>query len=202
MNNQLKRTPESNLRRLLSILLALTLAVGVLAEISIVKAESSMAFYVSENDSDANNGAYGTPFKTLEKARSAIASYKAQNGLPNGGITVYLLEGTYCLSGTQKFTSADSGENGKEITYKAYEGAKVIIQGNRIIDNTCITKIDSSDKWWGLIDEAVKNNVYKIDLLNATDTLGNKIFTTTWDSSNTMLFQDSKPYFWMYMDGQ
>lgn len=202
MNNQLKRTPESNLRRLLSILLALTLTVGVLAEISIVKAESSMAFYVSENGSDTNNGTYGTPFKTLEKARSAIASYKAQNGLPNGGITVYLLEGTYCLSGTQKFTSADSGENGKEITYKAYEGANVIIQGNRIIDNTCITKIDSSDKWWGLLDEAVKNNVYKIDLLNATDTLGNKIFTTTWDSSNTMLFQDSKPYFWMYMDGQ
>lgn len=169
---------------------------------STVTAESSVVFYVSTNGSDGNDGSFASPFKTLEKARSAVAVYKTANGLPDDGVTVYLMEGTYCLSGTQRFTSTDSGESGKEITYKAYNGANVIIQGNRIVDSSYITKIDSDDKWWGQLDETVRNSVYKIDLLNATDTLGNRIFTTTWDSTNTMLFQDSKPYFWMYMDGQ
>ena len=202
MNNQSRRSYSSQLHRLLSVFLALTLVAVLFAAHSVVTAEGGVTFYVSPGGSDSNDGSYAAPFKTLDKARGAVAAYKTANGLPDGGITVYLLEGTYCLSGTQKFTSADSGANGKEITYKAYNGADVVIEGNRIIDSSYITKIDSSDKWWSLLDETVRNNVYKIDLLDAADTLGNKIFTTTWDSANTMLFQDSKPYFWMYMDGQ
>lgn len=98
MNNQSRRSYSSKLQRLLSVFLALTLLAVLFAGRSTVTAESSVVFYVSTNGSDGNDGSFASPFKTLEKARSAVAVYKTANGLPDDGVTVYLMEGTYCLS--------------------------------------------------------------------------------------------------------
>lgn len=51
------------------------------------------------------------------------------NNSMTGDITVYLRGGTYPVSSTVNFTSADSGTNGHRVVYAAYPGEKPVLDG-------------------------------------------------------------------------
>ncbi len=65
-----------------------------------------------------------------------------------GDIYVYLMNGTYTLSSTLTFGASDSGTNGYNVIYKAYEDAVPVISGG--VDITT---------GWTLHDET--KNIYK-----------------------------------------
>lgn len=89
---------------------------------------SATAFYVANNGSDSNAGTLNAPFQTLEKARDTIRTLKAEEGLPEGGVTVYLREGRYERTSSFELRQQDSGEADKPITYTAYPGSRLRCQ--------------------------------------------------------------------------
>ncbi|MDY4976409.1 MAG: Ig-like domain-containing protein, partial [Clostridia bacterium] len=93
-----------------------------------------VAYYVAANGSDSNYGSIEAPFATLEKARDTIRTRRENNAIPDGGITVYVREGTYQLSRTFTLTEKDSGTEDKPVTYTAYPGEKVILSGGATME--------------------------------------------------------------------
>ena len=161
----------------------------------------TMGFYVSPSGSDQGNGSLNNPFKTIQRAQQAIRSYLSSNKAPSGGIAVWLRAGTYQLSDSLNFTSADSGTSSEcPVVYTAYKGEEVHISANKIIDSAYIKKTDSSWKYWNLVPASVRDKLYQVNLLDAVDIGGNRIFTSNWDANKSSLFQDNKPVFWMYQD--
>ena len=93
----------------------------------------TMGFYVSPSGSDQGNGSLNNPFKTIQRAQQAIRSYLSSNKAPSGGIAVWLRAGTYQLSDSLNFTSADSGTSSEcPVVYTAYKGEEVHISANKI----------------------------------------------------------------------
>lgn len=161
----------------------------------------TLGFYVAPNGNDQGNGSLNNPFKTIQRAQQAIRSYLSTNKAPSGGIAVWLRAGTYQLSDTLNFTSADSGTNAEcPVVYTAYKGEEVHISANKIIDSVYIKKTDSTWKYWNMVPASVRNDLYQVNLLDAVDIGGNRIFTSNWDANKSSLFQDNKPVFWMYQD--
>ena len=161
----------------------------------------TLGFYVAPNGNDQGNGSLNNPFKTIQRAQQAIRSYLSSNRAPSGGIAVWLRAGTYQLSDTLNFTSADSGTNAEcPVVYTAYKGEEVHISANKIIDSVYIKKTDSTWKYWNMVPASVRNELYQVNLLDAVDIGGNRIFTSNWDANKSSLFQDNKPVFWMYQD--
>jgi hypothetical protein len=94
-------------------------------------AGTQASFYVSPIGSDSNNGASPEkPFQTLEKARQAV---DAVNDDMTGDIKVYLRGGTYALTNTLSFTTADSASNGYRIYYQAYGNEVPVINGGTLV---------------------------------------------------------------------
>jgi Ca2+-binding RTX toxin-like protein len=77
-------------------------------------------YFVSTTGSDANSGAIGQPFASLEHA----------HGLARPGDTIYLRGGTYVLD--KVLTLTTSGEAGKPITVSSFQGEKVVLDGSGI----------------------------------------------------------------------
>ena len=114
-----------NPRRALCLLLALAMMVSgcvcysggllALAETTEDKAEFGgiqAEFFVSPSGDDSNPGTYEQPFASLERARSAVAQI---NENMTGDIYVFVLPGTYYVTETVDFDTADSGTNGYQI---------------------------------------------------------------------------------------
>lgn len=83
-------------------------------------------YFVSHFGNDANPGTYTAPFKTITKAQEVV---RTVNSNMTGDIYIYLREGTYPLSDRLSFTTQDSGSNGYQVIYLAYQNEKPIISG-------------------------------------------------------------------------
>ncbi|MEG3768500.1 CBM35 domain-containing protein [Alteromonas sp. 14N.309.X.WAT.G.H12] len=111
------------------IVLALTQFYSLIAH-----AETQQVFYVATDGSDSNTGTLASPFKTLEKARDAVRSV---NTNMTGDIIVYLRGGNYEISAPLELTTADSGSNGYQVIYKAYDDEVPVLNGaTRVTDWT------------------------------------------------------------------
>ncbi|MGW2567820.1 RICIN domain-containing protein [Streptomyces sp. NPDC001537] len=112
-------------RRLAAALPAAVSAV-VLASLttSPASAATQATYYVAPDGDDANAGTISAPFKTLQHARDVV---RTVNNDMTGDINVFLRGGTYPVSSTIDFTSADSGTNGHQIVYAAYPGEKPVL---------------------------------------------------------------------------
>ena len=120
--------------------------------------------YVSVNGSDADgDGTKEKPYATIPAARDAIRAKKADSGLPDGGITVLIQEGTYRITEPIVLEAGDSGEDGKPITYKAANGAEVIIDGGVKLEASMFEPVNEEFKA-RLQTEDAKANVVQIDL--------------------------------------
>ena len=107
--------------KIISLLLAALLAAaGFLGSLPIFAQEAVDIIVSPTGNDNTGNGTLQSPFKTLERARDAVRSLKA-NGMKKD-ITVGLLEGTYFLSETAILTNQDSGENGFQVIYKSLNG--------------------------------------------------------------------------------
>jgi hypothetical protein len=94
------------------------------------------------NGNDSNIGNIVKPFKTLSKARDFV---KTVNANMTGNITIYLRGGDYQLSESLIFGVNDSGKNGFNVIYKAYNDEKPVITGGKQI--TGWTQVSGKNYW-------------------------------------------------------
>lgn len=95
------------------------IACAVLMELAV-----GAAFYVSPTGNDAGPGSLAAPFRTLSKAQDVVRQLKKSKGLPEGGVTVYLTQGTHTVSSPIVLGPQDSGEPGKPIVYRSLPGQR------------------------------------------------------------------------------
>jgi hypothetical protein len=101
-------------------------------------------FYVSPKGNDNNPGSMAQPFATIHHARDVVA---ALNMGMTGDIIIYLRGGVYKLDSTFILKSKDSGSNGHNIIYQAYNCETPVISGGMKVTG------------WVLHDTA--KNIYK-----------------------------------------
>lgn len=78
----------------------------------------NQAYYVAPTGSDSNPGTEARPWRTIQKAAETLAA----------GDTAYIRAGTY----RERVVPQHSGSAGREITYAAYPGETVTIDGSGI----------------------------------------------------------------------
>jgi len=87
-------------------------------------------FYISPSGNDGNAGTEAAPFRTVERARTAV---RTVNSAMAGNVIAYLREGTYTLANTVTFDERDSGNNGFQVIYAAYPGERPVLSGGQAI---------------------------------------------------------------------
>lgn len=95
-----------------------------------------MDYYVATNGRDSNPGTKERPFASLARARDEVRVLKQRSGLPDGGVTVWLGEGTYYLSEPVVFGPGDSGTAEKPIVYRSFANQQPTISGGVRIEGT------------------------------------------------------------------
>ena len=111
------------------------------------KSGISPTYFVSPMGSDSNEGTEDKPFRTIEKARDMVQmiSKDMENNL-----VVYLRGGIYDIDTTIVFHEANSGQNGFNIIYKAYEGEEPVINGGKKV--TGWIPVVGTELWKAKID--------------------------------------------------
>jgi hypothetical protein len=120
----------------------LVLAGVVILAFATTLSHAEITYFVATTGNDSNPGTIGAPFKTIAKAQQAIQDLKTGGGFTQP-VTVYIRGGTYYLDATLEFWDVDSGEFGKRITYKNYNGENVVVSGGKRITWTGTV----GDKW-------------------------------------------------------
>ncbi|MCJ8014443.1 LamG domain-containing protein [Paenibacillus sp. KQZ6P-2] len=124
----------SKLKKLVMVLMCLSLILSAAIVIPgpVVRADTKATYYVDPvNGQDTNDGmSTTTAFRTIEHARDVVRTINANM---TDDIEVKLRGGTYTLNSTLNFTDADSGTNGFNIIYSAYNGEKPVISGGKQI---------------------------------------------------------------------
>lgn len=130
---------------------------------------SHNVFYVSKNGSDSNPGTFEKPWQTISKATYSLRP----------GDTVYIREGTYA----ERVCLRNSGAPEKYITYSAYPGDKVTIDGAGIdwgYDWDSLLALSSqsyirivglkvvNSRWFGIGDSPDENGCSNIIISNCT----------------------------------
>lgn len=105
-------------------------------------------YYVSTVGNDNNPGSLEQPFATILKARNVVRTI---NKSQSGDIIINLKGGTYELTSTFTLTSEDSGNNGYNIIYQAYNCEIPILSGGTQING------------WTIHDAAKKIYQVKVD---------------------------------------
>ena len=83
-------------------------------------------FYIAPQGSDGNPGTASRPFQTLAHARDIVRSV---NQKMTGDIVVYLRGGVYPVKAPVEFGAADSGYNGFQVIYRAFDNETPILSG-------------------------------------------------------------------------
>jgi len=128
-------------------------------------------YYIATDGNDNNDGTEQAPFLTLEKARDSIRELKDDEGLPGGGVTVYLREGRYERPLSFDLEEQDSGEADKPIVYAAYPGEEVVLSGSHRLDKSDFTAVADPAVLDRIIDPDARTKVQVADLqsLGITD---------------------------------
>ncbi len=118
------------MKRLTALGLVLCLLIIIAVPVSVFAAEADAIYVDASNGSDTNAGTAEKPLKTLKAARDRV---RTMTDSQSGDITVYLREGTYFQEETLCLDERDSGQNGFDVVYKAYNGEKAVISGGKEI---------------------------------------------------------------------
>ncbi|MDD4017189.1 MAG: right-handed parallel beta-helix repeat-containing protein [Kiritimatiellae bacterium] len=96
-----------------------------------VMAKGAEVLHVAPDGNDANPGTRERPLATWQGARDAVRAFKAKNGgrVPPGGVSVEFAEGVWKASGALSLSSADSGEPGAPVTWRARNRGKAVLSG-------------------------------------------------------------------------
>jgi len=126
-------------------------------------ADAAGEFFIAPDGSDENPGTREQPFASLARARDAIRELKQGEGLPEGGVTVWLHEGVYYLTEPFELASEDSGTEACPITYRAYEGEEVRLNGGKAIAPSAFEPVSDAAVLERL-DESARGKVVQADL--------------------------------------
>lgn len=94
----------------------------------------AIAFYVAKNGNDANPGSMDKPFATIQHARDVVRQFP-HGTLARPTVTIFVREGKYYFDETLTFTSADRGDMGAPVIYRAYPGETVTLSGGIPLEN-------------------------------------------------------------------
>ncbi|MEI6074505.1 MAG: PKD domain-containing protein [Verrucomicrobiota bacterium] len=120
---------------------------------------SGANYHVATNGADTNAGTPAAPFLTLEKARNAIRT----NGVPAGGVTVWIHGGSYRRTNTFLLTAADSGRGGSPVVYAASPGETPIFTTGTPVDANSFSILDSN-LWPRVTPGVTASNILQLDL--------------------------------------
>ncbi len=115
-------------------------------------------FYVSSDAVTSGDGSAEKPFKSIEMAQKAVRNTKKDEP-----ITVVIRGGEYYVKNSLEFTSADSGTSSAKVTYKAYDGEKVVIHGMVDIPRAKISQV-TDENVLSRLQSSVRDKVYEIVL--------------------------------------
>jgi hypothetical protein len=137
---------------------------------TLCQSQDHAQLYVSPSGNDADPGTFEQPMATLQGAKDKIRSLKASGNLPQGGITVYLREGTYVMQETVVFGPEDGGTQQAPIIYRNYEDEEVRLSGGVEIPQKVIQEV-SDPKIIQRLPQTARNKVWMADLkaLGITD---------------------------------
>ena len=102
--------------------------------------------YVCPDHNGESDGTRDRPYSGLAEARDRIREIKRETGLPEGGVTVILLDGVYRISEPVELSEEDSGEEGKIITYKAENIGGAVIDGGVALPGDMFSPADEEFK--------------------------------------------------------
>lgn len=83
------------------------------------------------------------PGDSLEGVRDAVRKLTAEQR--KGGVEVVLAAGRYRLGNTLKFEAADGGAEGAPVTWRAADGADVVLCGGEEIDGAAFRKVEDAE---------------------------------------------------------
>lgn len=107
-----------------------------------------LILHVSPDGDDGAEGSSRRPFATVERARDELRARKAAGTLPAEGAVIELAPGTYYLSDTLAWNSADDGTADGPIIYRARKGGTARLSGGTPIAD-----------WSPVTDEAVRQRL-------------------------------------------
>lgn len=116
-------------------------------------ASDEIAVYVAtDGDDGANAGTMEAPFASVERARSVVRVLLETAQKP---INVYVREGKYFFEQPVVFEAADSGTASAPVTYRPYDGERVVLSGAKTLQKPDDTPLD-----W----QPYKENIYVADV--------------------------------------
>ncbi|MBN1417989.1 MAG: right-handed parallel beta-helix repeat-containing protein [Planctomycetes bacterium] len=118
-------------------------------------------FHVAPGGADENPGTRERPFRTLARARDAIRTLKGAQGLPAGGVTVWIAGGTYAPAAPIDLGPEDAGTPASPITYRAREGEIVRLAGGIGLSGW---RPVADPKMLDRLDPSARGKVVEIDL--------------------------------------
>ncbi len=116
--------------------------------------------YVAPAGKDTNSGTEKSPFATIERASREVRKIR-EKGMPEGGICVYLREGSYFLEDGLVLGRDDSGTDKGPVVYRSYPGEKARIIGGKKV--TGFTRLEDP-AILGIIPEEARGKVWTADL--------------------------------------
>jgi len=117
--------------------------------------------YVSPGGSDSNPGTRDKPFATIKRAQEEVRGIKKEEGMPEGGIAVYLREGRYFITESVVFEEEDSGTGDSPVVYRSYPGEDVRIIGGRQVSGF---KLVDDPRLLGRLPKESRGRVWSADL--------------------------------------
>ncbi len=123
---------------------------------------AALELHVAPGGDDAGPGTARRPFATLTRARDAVREAKA-DGLPEGGITVWLHGGRYELAERLELGPEDSGSENAPILWRAQPGKPVVLSGGRRIPTRAFGPVTDASVL-GRLPEEARGHVVQADL--------------------------------------
>ena len=155
-------SPQATVDRFLLTVEELPKEVTVLAPIKLddyLSASKKQVYVSNASGSDANDGSKNAPYKTIQKAVSAMANM-------NGGV-IWVEGDTYQLSKQISLNSSHSGNILSPLFIKAYGDKEVTLTSNVMVDATKFKLVDTeTDSVAARLHDDVEDKVYYINLFD------------------------------------
>ena len=124
---------------------------------------SAADLYAAPDGADDNAGTLQAPLATPQRAVEVLAAMKAADGLPEGGVTIWLRGGTYELGEPLVIDGAASGEAGRPVVFRAWQDEQVTLSGGRTVPADAFAPVTDERVLQRLLPET-RGNVVQVDL--------------------------------------
>ncbi|MFC1609634.1 right-handed parallel beta-helix repeat-containing protein [Myxococcota bacterium] len=152
--------------------------------------------FISPGGNDSHPGSEGQPFATLERARTAIRDLKATDGLPPGGVVVWLRQGVHERASTFELDAQDSGSADAPVVYRGYPCEQARVVGAARLEAEWFAPVTDQSPTWSRVDPSAHGHLVQVDLaaqgITNYGTLTQRGFGATHTAA-LELFVDSEP---------